>query len=112
MRQAALEEARRRGWEGLCLFRFEESRHLYRSTYHLARANQLARTENRLVKLLVVLGNLVDENGQQNVDGALLPPYRQVLPFLAPAGTLVHADPEGWFILGFVLKEQKPESDR
>ena len=106
LRKTALEESQAQGWQNLCFFRYENSAEQYRNTYRLARENNLAKSQNVVVRFLIGLGRVVDEEGNQLLDGKLLPPFEQVAGQLTPGGVLVHADADGWSIVSFVLHPQ------
>ncbi len=106
LHQAARAEAARQEWKSLCFFRFEDSAEQYRNTYQLARENKLAKSQNIVIRFLIGLGRVVDEEGNQLIDGKLLPPFEQVASQLTPGGLLVHADPDGWSVVSFILHPQ------
>ncbi len=106
LHKAAQAEATRQQWEDLCFFRFEDSAEQYRNTYQLARENKLAKSQNIVIRFLIGLGRVVDEEGNQLIDGKLLPPFEQVASQLTPGGVLVHADADGWSVVSFILHPQ------
>lgn len=79
----------------------------YRGTYELLKQGKLPQADTLFAKLLNgMLGS--GEKGEvrkQEIDGSKLPEFKQVQKYLGPAGSYVHSEEDGWFIVGALLKK-------
>ncbi len=79
----------------------------YRGTYELLKQGKLPQAETLFAKLLNgLLGS--GEKGEvrkQELDGSKLPEFKHVQKYLGPAGSYVHSEDDGWFIVGVLLKK-------
>ena len=79
----------------------------YRGTYELLKQGKLPQAETLFAKLLNgMLGS--GEKGEirkQEIDGSKLPEFKHVQKYLGPAGSYVHSEEDGWFIVGALLKK-------
>jgi hypothetical protein len=79
----------------------------YRGTYELLRQGKLPQAETLFAKLLNgMLGS--GEKGEirkQEIDGSKLPEFKHMQKYLGPAGSYVHSEDDGWFIVGALLKK-------
>ncbi len=79
----------------------------YRGTYELLKQGKLPQAETLFAKLLNgMLGS--GEKGEirkQELDGSKLPEFKHVQKYLGPAGSYVHSEDDGWFIVGVLLKK-------
>lgn len=80
----------------------------YRGTYELLKQGKLPQADTLFAKLLNgMLGS--GEKGEvrkQELDGSKLPEFKHVQKYLGPAGSYVHSEEEGWFIVGVLLKKE------
>jgi hypothetical protein len=79
----------------------------YRGTYELLKQGKLPQADTLFAKLLNgMLGS--GEKGEirkQELDGSKLPEFKHVQKYLGPAGSYVHSEEDGWFIVGALLKK-------
>jgi hypothetical protein len=79
----------------------------YRGTYELLKQGKLPQAESLFAKLLNgMLGS--GEKGEirkQEVDGSKLPDFKNVQKYLGPAGSYVHSEEDGWYVVGVLLKK-------
>lgn len=85
---------------------FTKTDESYRGTYELVKQGKLPQAETLFAKLLNgMLGS--GEKGEvrkQEIDGSKLPDFKHVQKYLGPAGSYVHSEEDGWFIVGVLLK--------
>ena len=85
---------------------FTKTDESYRGTYELLKQGKLPQAETLFAKLLNgMLGT--GEKGEvrkQEIDGSKLPEFTSVQKYLGPAGSYVHSEEDGWFIVGVLLK--------
>ena len=48
---------------------------------------------------------------KQEIDGSKLPEFKQVQKYLGPAGSYVHSEDDGWFIVGVLLKKETKSAE-
>jgi hypothetical protein len=86
---------------------FTKTDESYRGTYELVKQGKLPQAETLFAKLLNgMLGS--GEKGEirkQEIDGSKLPDFKHVQKYLGPAGSYVHSEEDGWFIVGVLLKK-------
>ena len=91
-----------------CFVRTDEA---YRPTYELLRKGKMPESETllgRLLNRLLTPPEDADEGilRKQKIDGKALPNFEMVRRYFSPAGTLVRADEDGWFVVGATLSKQ------
>lgn len=78
----------------------------YRVTYELLRQGKMPQAETLLGKMLNnMLSSDLDkgEVRKQEIDGAKMPDFRVVRPYLGPAGIYMQTEPDGWFVVGCLI---------
>ncbi|MFN0017700.1 MAG: hypothetical protein ACKVP0_05525 [Pirellulaceae bacterium] len=80
----------------------------YRGTYELLKQGKLPQAESMFAKLLngILSSGEKGETRKQEIDGSKLPEFKHVQKYLGPAGSYVHSEEEGWFIVGVLLKKE------
>lgn len=91
-----------------CFVRTDEA---YRPTYELLRQGKMPESETLLGRLLNRLLTPPEDADEgklrtQKIDGKELPNFEMVRRYFSPAGTLVRADDDGWFVVGATLTKQ------
>ena len=93
------------GGESMFAISFERTDESYRPTYEMIRENKMPESKMLLAQLLNMI--MPTENGAgiraTHVDGSQLPEFEQIRRHFGPAGAFSTAEPEGWFIKGFLL---------
>jgi len=85
----------------------------YRSVYELFRQGRMPESETMFGKLLnLVLGDNNKSNvpREQRFDGSKLPDFEAVRRYFGPAGVTINTEDDGWFLTGFTLNKQPPET--
>ncbi|MBX3434304.1 MAG: hypothetical protein KF847_13355 [Pirellulales bacterium] len=95
-----------------CFVRTDEA---YRPTYELLRQGKMPESETLLGRFLnrLLTPPEDEEEGrlrQQKIDGRELPSFEMVRRYFSPAGTLVRADDDGWFVVGATLTKQPAQA--
>lgn len=82
----------------------------FRPTYELLRMGKMPESQSMLGSLLnTAFGNNTDgPPREQRLDASQLPDFQVVRRYLGPAGTYMTSEPEGWFLVGFLLTKQNP----
>jgi hypothetical protein len=93
--------------EEKCLHFFSRTDEEYRPTYELVRQNKMPESENMLARLLNAMFGEGKKGAKREpkLDGSALPEYEVVRHYLRPAGLLVAAEENGWFLKGFTLSK-------
>jgi len=90
-----------------CLRIFSRGDEQYRATYELIRMGKMPEAETMFARMLnSFLGPA--EKGvlrKQEIDGSKMPEYDVVRGSLGPGGTFGKSEPDGWFLVGFMLKK-------
>jgi hypothetical protein len=87
-----------------CFRFFSHTDREYYTTYELTRKNKMPESESLFAKLLNGLfGDKKGGTRKQKVDGRKLPDYKEVRPYLGPAGLQATSETDGWFLKGFTM---------
>jgi hypothetical protein len=88
---------------------FTRTDHATRVTYEMIRQNRMPESESLLGKVLneFLAPDEEDTLREPELDGAKLPEFEKVKPYLGPAGLFLRAENEGWSITGCLL--DKPQ---
>jgi len=97
------------GGFGIVFTRLDEE---IRANYELMRTGQMPQSETGLGGMLNgLLGS--NEPGAQlreaKFDASKLPEFQAVRRYLGPSGAYMRTDPDGWFIVGYLLTRQSDE---
>ncbi len=84
----------------------------YRGVYELLRTGRMPEAESLVGK---ILNSLMGEGKEgvlrtQRLDASKLPDYDMVRRYLGPAGLTVTTEDDGWFLSGFTLNKEAPET--
>jgi hypothetical protein len=87
-----------------CFRFFSRTDKEYYTTYELTRQNKMPESESLFAKLLNSLfSDKKQGTRKQKVDGRKLPDYKEVRPYLGPAGLQATSEKDGWFLKGFTM---------
>jgi hypothetical protein len=77
----------------------------YRPTYELVKQNKMPESETMLGRVLNALFGEGKKGAArtQKIDGAQLPDYQVVRPYLGSAGLQATSEADGWYLKGFTL---------
>ena len=89
-----------------CLRSFSRTDEEYRAGYEMIRQGKMPESESLFARLLnAILGpNKRGIVREARLDGKELPDFQVVRRYLGPAGEFVVTEPDGWFAVGFMLK--------
>lgn len=98
--------------ESLSVRSFSRTEKEYRPTFELLRQGMMPQSETLLGRVLNEM--LTEENPvrQQKWDAGKLPPFEEVEQYFGPAGLIVSAEKDGWFIVGAMLSSDGPDLAR
>jgi hypothetical protein len=88
-----------------CLWAFSRTEDEYRPTYELIRQGKMPQSETLLARILNTFGGEKKDGTErtQQIDGSKMPDFDYVRRNLGPGGAFGFAEPDGWFIKGYIL---------
>lgn len=108
--QRVLSEFKQLGAKETCAQGYARSDQQYRVTYELFRQGKMPEADTFLGHFLnFLLGEEKEgETRKPRLDGSKLPEYKRVQHFFGPAGSFAASEPDGWYLVGFILGTQEP----
>jgi hypothetical protein len=91
-----------------CLRTFSRTDEEYRPTYELVRMGKMPEAETMFARMLNRMFGPQKAGvvRKQEIQGGQMPEFDKVRPYLGTAGAFGKTEPDGWFIVGFMLKKQ------